>query len=213
MIDLLVVEDFAQYMDCVIASNEFPSGNLTEIFRGDSRHCTQVVIAGTQRQVAISNKHYTHIHPPPPFCFIIPLVRIMADGLAADCDVDHFPHITMGSTGITLCHGLAVFFCAVVQKRGSWVFISRGGGGGGDRAPKNWGRGREKGSVDRTIVMNSGATGTENFLEHWKWSIFFSPNTWQTMPFLNPLDALIPQIPFSFFAEFWIRVTSGGQSR
>ena len=24
-------------------------------------------------------------------------------------------------------------------------------------------------------------------------------------------DALIPKIPFSFFAEFWVRVTSGAQ--
>ena len=29
------------------------------------------------------------------------------------------------------------------------------------------------------------------------------------MAFLNPLDALIPEIRFSFFAEFWVRVTSG----
>jgi hypothetical protein len=44
---------------------------------------------------------------------------------------------------------------------------------------------------------------------------FFSPNTWQKMTFLNPLDALIPNIPFSFFAEFRPRVTSGpgGQAR
>ena len=28
------------------------------------------------------------------------------------------------------------------------------------------------------------------------------------MTFLNPLDALITKIPFSFFAEFWVRVTS-----
>ena len=32
-------------------------------------------------------------------------------------------------------------------------------------------------------------------------SIFFPPNIWQMMTFLNPLDALIPKIPFSFFAE------------
>ena len=37
---------------------------------------------------------------------------------------------------------------------------------------------------------------------------FFSPNTWQIMTFLNPLDALIPKIPFSFFADFWVWVTS-----
>ena len=28
------------------------------------------------------------------------------------------------------------------------------------------------------------------------------------MTFLNPLNALIPRIPFSFFADFWIWVTS-----
>ena len=28
------------------------------------------------------------------------------------------------------------------------------------------------------------------------------------MSFLNPLDALIPKIPFSFFTDFWVRVTS-----
>ena len=33
--------------------------------------------------------------------------------------------------------------------------------------------------------------------------------TWQMMIFLKPLDPLIPKIPFSFFAEFWVRVTSG----
>ena len=29
--------------------------------------------------------------------------------------------------------------------------------------------------------------------------------------FLNPLDALIPKIPFSFFAEFQVRVTFGAR--
>ena len=28
------------------------------------------------------------------------------------------------------------------------------------------------------------------------------------MTFVNPLDALIPKIPFSFFADFWVWVTS-----
>ena len=37
---------------------------------------------------------------------------------------------------------------------------------------------------------------------------FFSPNTWQMMTFLNPLDAVIPKIPFSFFVDFWVWVTS-----
>ena len=39
---------------------------------------------------------------------------------------------------------------------------------------------------------------------------FFSSNTWQMMIFLNPLDALPPKIPFSFCAELWVQVTSGG---
>ena len=39
---------------------------------------------------------------------------------------------------------------------------------------------------------------------------FFSSNIWQMMPFLtlSPLDALIPKIPSSFFADFWVWVTS-----
>ena len=35
-----------------------------------------------------------------------------------------------------------------------------------------------------------------------------SPNIQQITTFLNPLDALIPKIPFSFFADFWVRVIS-----
>ena len=31
------------------------------------------------------------------------------------------------------------------------------------------------------------------------------------MTFLNPLEALIPKIPFSFFANFWVWVTSGAR--
>ena len=40
---------------------------------------------------------------------------------------------------------------------------------------------------------------------------FFSPNISQMMTFLNPLAALIPKIPFSFFADFWVWVTSGAR--
>ena len=40
---------------------------------------------------------------------------------------------------------------------------------------------------------------------------FFSPNTWQMMSFLNPLNTLVSKIPFSFFAKFWGRVTSGAR--
>ena len=40
--------------------------------------------------------------------------------------------------------------------------------------------------------------------------INFTPHISQMMIFLNPLNALIPKIPFSFFfAEFWVRATPG----
>ena len=59
------------------------------------------------------------------------------------------------------------------------------------------------------MIMNSGAEGAENFFLSTKNGyIFFPPNIWQMMIFLNPLDALISKIPFSFFADFWVRVTS-----
>ena len=35
--------------------------------------------------------------------------------------------------------------------------------------------------------------------------------TWQLMTFLNPFNALIPKIPFSFFAEFQVWATSGAR--
>ena len=50
-------------------------------------------------------------------------------------------------------------------------------------------------------------SGAENFLSI-KIGRFFSPNIRQMMTFLNPLDALIPKIPFSFFSDFWVWVTS-----
>ena len=37
---------------------------------------------------------------------------------------------------------------------------------------------------------------------------FFPPNIWHMMTFLNPFDPLIPKIPFSFFANFWVWVNS-----
>ena len=50
--------------------------------------------------------------------------------------------------------------------------------------------------------MNSGAEGAENFFRALKLGNFFSPNIWQTMTSLNPLDALIPKVPFSLFCRF-----------
>ena len=37
---------------------------------------------------------------------------------------------------------------------------------------------------------------------------FFHQIHGKMMTFLNPLDALIPKNPFSFFADFWVWVTS-----
>ena len=84
---------------------------------------------------------------------------------------------------------------------------------------------QEKGSIDRTINQlllsviiiiivisyTLGPKAPKTFLSIENGQIFFSPNTWQMMVFLNPLDALIPKIPFSFFSEFWVRVTSGAR--
>ena len=39
-------------------------------------------------------------------------------------------------------------------------------------------------------------------------NFFFAPNIWQMMTFSEPPDALIPKIPFSSFADFWVCVTS-----
>ena len=53
--------------------------------------------------------------------------------------------------------------------------------------------------------MNSGAEGAEKAL---KMGFFFTTQMANEC-FSAPLDALIPKIPFLFFAEFWVRVTSG----
>ena len=95
------------------------------------------------------------------------------------------------------------------------VGLASEGGVGSIEPPKSWGGGGggggwEKGSIDWHHESDiTGAEGADNFFEHHKWSKnFFSPNTWQMMTFLNLLDTLIPKIPFSFCADFWVWVTS-----
>ena len=56
--------------------------------------------------------------------------------------------------------------------------------------------------------MNRGVEGAQKHHHHHQRTKKSPPNTWQMMTLLNPLDALIPKIPFSFFAECWVRVTS-----
>ena len=75
---------------------------------------------------------------------------------------------------------------AVKEKPGSRVFNSRRGGGV-DRAPQNW--------AEKTLSVENG-------------QFFFRQCTWQMMTFLSPVDALIPKIPSSFGATFWVPVTS-----
>ena len=87
------------------------------------------------------------------------------------------------------------------------VGLSTGGGG-------VW----EKGSIDRTIdqlLWTLAPKALIIFLSIKNCQIFFSPNIWQMMTFLNPLDALIPIITFSFSPIFGSGSPPrpGGQSR
>ena len=84
-----------------------------------------------------------------------------------------------------------------------WGLSGRSGvrlGGPGSIEPRKLGLvGSGNGSIDSSIT-NSGAKGAHIFF----FSIqngkkIFSPGRWQVMTFLNPLDALIPKIPFFFF--------------
>ena len=84
------------------------------------------------------------------------------------------------------------------------------GGGGSIGAPQNWGGVWEKGSIDRSLISyyELWRRRRRNFFLSIKNGQFFSPNLWPVMDFLNPLDALFRKIPFSFFADFWVWVTS-----
>ena len=85
------------------------------------------------------------------------------------------------------------------------VGLASGGGGGVNGAPKIWGGGDwEKGSVSQAPLVSY----YELLRRIEIGQFFFSPNIWQMMTFLNPLDALIPKIPFPFFADFRVWVTS-----
>ena len=86
-------------------------------------------------------------------------------------------------------------------------------GGGVNRAPENWGAGGSgKDSIDKTINQLFSVTllpkAPKNILRIEDGQNVFSSSIWQMMVFLNPFDAMIPKILFSFFAHFWVRVTS-----
>ena len=67
------------------------------------------------------------------------------------------------------------------------------------------------GSIQPPKTGGEGAQLTRQLISYELGSIFFTPSAWQMMISLNPLDALIPKIPLSCFAEFWVRVTSGAR--
>ena len=92
---------------------------------------------------------------------------------------------------------------------GEVVFSTGGGGGGVNRAPPKLGF-RKRAQLTGPLI---------SYYELWRrrrpkllsmrvGQFFFPSNTGQMMTFLNPLDALIPRIPFSFSVEFWVWVTS-----
>ena len=76
-------------------------------------------------------------------------------------------------------------------------------GGGGSIEPGGGGGVQEQGSVDRhhlSVIKNSGAEGAEFFLS--KLVNFFPTKYMANDDFSEPLQVLIPKIPFSFFADF-----------
>ena len=60
--------------------------------------------------------------------------------------------------------------------------------------------------------MNSGAERAQNFFEHRKWSIFFFTKDMANDDFSGPPRRADPKIPFLFFAEFrvWVTSAAGG---
>ena len=92
---------------------------------------------------------------------------------------------------------------------GNWAFNRGGGGGGAIEPPKTGGGSGKRAQLTGPLISHYEVCRRrrQKFFEHSKFSIF-SPNIWQMMTFLNPLDALLPKIPVSFFADFWVRVTS-----
>ena len=80
------------------------------------------------------------------------------------------------------CWGRRAFTCAAR------------GGGGVNRAPQNWGGGG----------LGKGPGPLISDYEVWRQRRrkIFPPNPWQMMTCLNPLDALIPKIPFSVFCRY-----------
>ena len=57
--------------------------------------------------------------------------------------------------------------------------------------------------------MNSGAEGAEKFFEHLKWSKSIFSKYMANDDFSQ--TRRFQKIPFSFFAGFWVRVTSGAR--
>ena len=70
--------------------------------------------------------------------------------------------------------------------------------------------------VHRHHQLVDGNSGAEKLLSIKNGQFFPPPNIWQMTSFLNPFDALIPKIAFSFFSPIfrsWSPPRPGGQSR
>ena len=83
-------------------------------------------------------------------------------------------------------------------------FSIRGGGEGINRAPKTWGGVGKKAPLTGPGISDDEVWRQRPphfFLTIETGQFFPPPNTWQTMSYLNPLAALIPRIPFSFFCR------------
>ena len=123
-------------------------------------------------------------------------------------------------TGTPALRGSTIYLrSACVGVMGMSGFHFRGGGGV-NRAPQNWGGGCGKraqppptNSAAELWPKSCANWSAENlFVEHSGIHRFVcAPKIWQVLIFLNPLDALIVlrgNIPFSFFPDFWVWVTS-----
>ena len=104
------------------------------------------------------------------------------------------------------CHPSRGSWGATSRHKGSRVFNSEGGGGGGRKSPQNWGGGGAFGKRAQLrgpliSYYELGPKAPKIFLSIEN-GPFSPPNTWQMMTFLNPLNALIPEIPFSLLPNF-----------
>ena len=178
-----------------------------------------------QIQDCMRNKRvefFSRCNPPPPpthAAFAVGRLRLCpgaVKGRRALCARQPSMRTTLGNAHILHPHvpwhpalPPAVRLCTTNHPLGIRVF-NLGGGGMSIEPPKTGGKGSGKRAqlTGPLIIYNELLRQRcRKFFCALKTVNFFSPNLWQMMLFLNPLHALIPKIPFSFFADFWVWVT------